>query len=169
MDAKTEIWCDRDAHKLFEYYVDFNEWLDSEDAAAVREANKVDGISVPSKAFYAGDKEAYDQAFKEYREKRRNEVLNERYLCEQFTDNHWFDRNIQRFDQLIGRLESGDVVPFIGAGLSVAGGFPSWEDHLRTQGRTETSWGQVHTVGLLLTFMAVHFQPEDHAAIGKER
>jgi len=27
-------------------------------------------------------------------------------------------------------------VPFIGAGLSVAGGFPSWEDHLRTQGRT---------------------------------
>lgn len=136
MDTKIETWCDRDAHKLFEYYVDFNEWLDSEDAAEVREANKVDGISVPSKAFYAGDKEAYDQAFKEYREKRRNEVLNERYLCEQFTDNHWFDRNIQRFDQLIERLESGDVVPFIGAGLSVAGGFPSWEDHLRTQGRT---------------------------------
>jgi hypothetical protein len=136
MDAKTETWCDRDEHKLYEYYVDFNEWLDSEDAAAVREANKVDGISVPSKAFYAGDKEAYDQAFKEYREKRRNEVLNERYLCEQFTDNHWFDRNIQRFDQLVERMESGDVVPFIGAGLSVAGGFPSWEDHLRTQGRT---------------------------------
>lgn len=136
MDAKAETWCDRDEHKLFEYYVDFNEWLDSDDAAAVREANKVDGISVPSKAFYAGDKEAYDQAFQEYRETRRNEVLNERYLCDQFSDDHWFQRNLDRFEQLVGRLEDGDVVPFIGAGLSVSGGFPSWEGHLRTQGRT---------------------------------
>ena len=134
--AKAETWCDRDEHKLFEYYVDFNEWLDSDDAAAVREANKVDGISVPSKAFYAGDKEAYDQAFQEYRETRHNEVLNERYLCDQFSDDHWFERNLQRFDQLVERLETGDVVPFIGAGLSNAGGFPTWEDHLRTQGRT---------------------------------
>lgn len=74
MGAKAETWCDRDEHKLFEYYVDFNEWLDSDDAAAVREANKVDGITVPSKAFYAGDKEAYDQVFQEYRETRRNEL-----------------------------------------------------------------------------------------------
>jgi hypothetical protein len=136
MDAKAETWCDRDEHKLFEYYVDFNDWLDGEEAAGVREAYKVDGISVPSKAFYAGDKAAYDQAFKEYRKTRRHEVLNERYLCDQFTDNHWFERNLQRFDQLVDRLEAGDVVPFIGAGLSKAGGFPTWEDHLRTQGRT---------------------------------
>lgn len=136
MDAKAETWCDRDEHKLFEYYVDFNEWLDSEDAASAREAYGVDGISVPSKAFYAGDKEAYDQAFKEYRENRRNEILNERYLCDQFTDNHWFERNLQRFDQLVERLEASDVVPFIGAGLSKTGGFPTWEDHLRSQGRT---------------------------------
>jgi len=33
MDAKAETWCDRDEHKLFEYYVDFNDWLDSDDAA----------------------------------------------------------------------------------------------------------------------------------------
>lgn len=136
MEAKPETWCDRDEHKLFEYYVDFNEWLDSEEAASAREAYGVDGISVPSKAFYAGDKEAYDQAFKEYRENRRNEVLSQRYLCDQFTDNHWFERNLQRFDQLVERLEAGDVVPFIGAGLSKAGGFPTWEDHLRGQGRT---------------------------------
>lgn len=136
MDAKTETWCDRDAHKLFEYYIDFNEWLDSEDAAAVREANNVDGISVPSKAFYAGDKEAYDQAFKEYRDTRRNEVLNERYLREQFLDTHWYDRNLYHFDQFVEILKDSDVVPFIGAGLSKAGGFPTWEEHLRSQGRT---------------------------------
>lgn len=136
MDAKAETWCDRDEHKLFEYYVDFNEWLDSDDAASVRERYGVDDISVPSKAFYAGDKEAYDQAFREYRESRRDEVLNKSYLFEQFTDNHWFERNLQRFDQLVEQLEAGNVVPFIGAGLSKAGGFPTWEDHLRTQGRT---------------------------------
>src|SRR6266568_7509806 len=99
MEAKAETWRDRDEHKLFEYYVDFNEWLDSEDAASAREAYGVDGISIPSKAFYAGDKESYNQAFREYRENRRNEVLNERYLCGQFTDNHWFERNVQRFHQ----------------------------------------------------------------------
>lgn len=37
MDAKAETWCDGDGHKLFEYYVDFNEWLDSDDAASARE------------------------------------------------------------------------------------------------------------------------------------
>lgn len=150
MEAKAETWCDRDEHKLFEYYVDFNEWLDSEDAAPVREAYKVDGISVPSKAFYAGDKEAYDQAFKEYRKTRRHEVLNERYLCEQFSDNHWFERNIQRFDQLVEQLKAGDVVPFIGAGLSKAGGFPTWEDHLRSQGRT-AGIDPAHTEALLVS------------------
>ena len=136
MEAKAKIWCDEDEHKRFEYYVDFNDWLDSEDAVSLRETYKVDGISVPSKAFYAGDKEAYDQAFKEYRERRRNEVLNERYLCEQFTDDHWFQRNVQRFDQLADSLKDGDVVPFIGAGISKAGGFPTWKEHLRGQGRT---------------------------------
>ena len=136
MNRKAEIWCDRDEHKLFESYVDFNDWLDSDEAANVREANNVDGIAVPSKAFYAGDKRAYSEAFKQYRRARRHEVLNERYLCEQFADKHWFERNVQRFDQLMERLERGDVVPFVGAGISRAGGFPTWKDHLRTQGRT---------------------------------
>jgi hypothetical protein len=136
METKPETWCDRDEHKRFEYYLDFNEWLDSEEAVSAREAYGVDGISVPSKAFYAGDKEAYDQALKEYRETRRSEVLCERYLCDQFTDDHWFERNLQRFDQLVERLEADDVVPFIGAGLSKGGGFPTWEEHLRSQGRT---------------------------------
>jgi hypothetical protein len=148
MDAKAETWCDRDEHRLFEYYADFNEWLDSDEAASVRERYGVDDISVPSKAFFAGDKEAYDQAFREYREGRRDEVLNKTYLCEQFTDNHWFERNLQRFDQLVEQLEAGNVVPFIGAGLSKAGGFPTWEDHLRSQGRT-AGIDAAHTEDLL--------------------
>jgi hypothetical protein len=49
MEEKAKIWCDEDKHKLFEYYVDFNEWLDSDDGTSLREAYKVDGISVPTK------------------------------------------------------------------------------------------------------------------------
>lgn len=148
MAVKTETWCDRDEHDLFEFFIDFNEWLESDDGATLREENKIDGLSQPSKAFFAGDKESYDQAFKQYRKERRHEVLNETYLCEQFSDDHWFQRNLDHFDQLVQCLESGAVVPFVGAGLSVAGGFPSWKDHLRQQGRT-AGINQAHIEELL--------------------
>jgi hypothetical protein len=136
MPNRPETWCDRDEHSLFELFVDFNEWLESEEGANLRESNGIEGLAQPSKAFYAGDKEAYNQAFEEYRDARRHEALNKTYLCEQFADDHWFQRNLYHFDQLVQCLEEGTVVPFIGAGLSVSGGFPSWKDHLRQQGRT---------------------------------
>ena len=136
MAAQAETWCDRDEHNLFELFVDFNEWLESDEGIELRQKNNIDGLSQPSKALFAGDKEAYDQAFEEYHVQRRREALNKEYLCEQFTDDHWFQRNLDHFDQLVQYLEAGAVVPFIGAGLSVAGGFPSWKDHLRQQGRT---------------------------------
>ncbi len=136
MIDQAETWCDRDEHKLFELFVDFNDWLESDEAIAVRKENNIDGLAQPSKALFAGDKEAYDQVFGEYRVARHNEALNKEYLCEQFIDDHWFQRNIDHFDQLIQYLEEGTVVPFVGAGISVAGGFPSWKNHLRQQGRT---------------------------------
>jgi len=136
MTIQTKTWCISDEHHLFEYFVDFNLYLESEDGEDIRERNGITGLSQPSKALYAGDKEAYDQAFKEYCTNRRNEVLNKTYLSEQFSGDHWFDRNQSRFDQLLSCLESKTVVPFIGAGLSVEGTFPTWKDHLRQQGRT---------------------------------
>jgi len=136
MGAQAETWCDRDQHNLFELFVDFNEWLESDEGIELRQENNIEGLSQPSKALFAGDKEAYDQAFEEYHTARRNEALNKEYLCAQFTDDHWFQRNLDHFDQLVQYLEEGAVVPFLGAGLSVAGGFPSWKDHLRQQGRT---------------------------------
>ena len=42
MTAKSETWCDRDEHNLFEYFVDFNEWLESDDGAGLRETNGID-------------------------------------------------------------------------------------------------------------------------------
>lgn len=135
-DAQHKIWCDEDEHHLFGHYTVFNEWLDGEEGQALREAFGIDGLSQPSKAFYAGDREAYEQAFKEYRRDCRHLALNESYLTEQFGSDHWFERNLSRFEQLINRIQDGAVVPFVGAGISVDGGFPSWAKHLRQQGRT---------------------------------
>lgn len=134
--TQHRIWCDDDEHALYENFVDFNEWLDGEDAEELRAELGVGELTQPSKALFASDREAYDQAFKEFRNARRHEALNEDYFTEQFGNDHWFQRNLDHFLQLVDRIEAGDVVPFIGAGISVAGGFPTWEGHLHEQGRT---------------------------------
>ncbi|MGP1256753.1 MAG: SIR2 family NAD-dependent protein deacylase [Kiloniellales bacterium] len=134
MSAKT--WCDEDEHRHFEHFADFNNWLDNEDGETVRTAYALNRLSNPSKAFFAGDREAYDEAFQQYREERRHEVLGEQFIEDSFGDDHWFEINVRRFDQLVERLYSGDVLPFVGAGVSVSGGFSSWKDHLKHQGQT---------------------------------
>ena len=137
MTGILETWCERDEHEQFECFVDFNDWLDSDDEAkAIREANGLTKVSHPSKALFAGDKNAYDQAFKAYRIQRRHDILSGEYILGAFGDDHWFERNETRFDQLVSCLLEDSVVPFIGAGVSVAGGFPTWKDHLRKQGKT---------------------------------
>ena len=62
MEAQHKIWCDDDDHHLYEYYADFNEWLDGEEGQSLREQYGIDDLNQPSKAFYAGDKEAYEEA-----------------------------------------------------------------------------------------------------------
>jgi hypothetical protein len=138
MHGHLETWCERDEHNRFECFVDFNEWLDSGDDEAknIRDANGLAKVSQPSKALFAGDKEAYEQVFKAYRIRRRHEVLSGEYISVTFGDSHWFERNERRFNQLISCMVEDSVVPFIGAGVSVAGGFPTWKNHLRYQGRT---------------------------------
>lgn len=138
MSSIPETWCVRDEHNLFECFIDFNDWLDGDDddAKDARNANGLTKVSQPSKALFAGDKAAYEQVFKSYRIKRRHEVLSGEYIVNTFGDNHWFDLNEQRFDQLVSRLVDESVVPFIGAGVSVAGGFDTWKEHLRKQGKT---------------------------------
>ena len=51
MKAQHKIWCDKDEHQLYEYYTDFNEWLESEDGQLLREEYGIDSLSKPSKDF----------------------------------------------------------------------------------------------------------------------
>ena len=49
---EQKIWCDEDKHPLFEFFTDFNDWLDSEEALQIRIDNGIDGLTQPSKALY---------------------------------------------------------------------------------------------------------------------
>src|SRR5207253_7838021 len=130
------IWCDEDGHRKYEDFADFNEWFDGPDGADVRKLALVEGVANPSKAFFAGDREAYNVTLEGFRLDRRGQWLSADTLRDICGDTHWFERNMTRFDQLCDRMQAGDVVPFVGAGLSAPGGFPTWKDHLRQQGRT---------------------------------
>lgn len=142
MSAQVENWCQTDGHADYELFEDFNAWIDAGEIdqrlPLLRDLGQV-GLSNPSKAFFAGDREAYEQALQAYRAERRREVLSWDYFMETYGEEdgpHWFDRNEQHFDQLVECLTAQEVVPFIGAGISVGGGFPTWANHLRQQGRT---------------------------------
>jgi len=134
--ALHRIWCDEDKHYRYEHFADFNEWLDSEEGQAARAEYGVDALPQPSKALFSGDRNGYDEAFQEFREDRRREALGEFYFQEQFGDDHWFQLNVDHFVQLVGLIHEGAVVPFVGAGISASGGFSTWKDHLRHQGKT---------------------------------
>lgn len=134
--ALHKIWCDEDEHYRYEHFADFNEWLDSEEGQAVRAEQGVALLPQPSKALFSGDRNGYEEAFREFRKERRHEALGESCFQEQFGDDHWFQRNVDHFIQLVELMYAGAVVPFVGAGISASGGFSTWKDHLRHQGKT---------------------------------
>lgn len=134
--ALHKIWCDEDEHYRYEHFADFNEWLDSEEGLDVRAEYGVDALPQPSKALFSGDRSGYDEAFQAFRKQRRHEALGESWFPEQLGDDHWFQRNVDHFIQLVDLMYAGAVVPFVGAGISASGGFSSWKDHLRRQGKT---------------------------------
>lgn len=134
-------WCQQDKHADFALFDDFNEWIDQGNTFETGLLPKLSevGLSQTSKAFYAGDREAYLQAFNAYRLERRHTVLSKEYFTETFgaeDGQHWFERNEAHFNALVDRLSDEMVIPFIGAGVSAGAGFPTWANHLRQQGRT---------------------------------
>lgn len=134
--ALHKIWCDEDEHFRYEHFADFNEWLDSEEGQAARIDYGVDALPQPSKALFSGDRKSYDEAFQAYRKACRHEALGEAWFQEQLGDDHWFQRNVDHFIQLVDLMAAGAMVPFVGAGISASAGFSSWKEHLRRQGKT---------------------------------
>jgi hypothetical protein len=135
--SSTSSWCEKDQHHFFDHYADFNTWLEeSDDAQSLRDDLGLDNLSQPAKALFAGDKAQYDQAFEQYKTNRRQELLSRDYLLPLTGDELWFERNVEHFEQLLLQMAKGNVLPFVGAGVSVGGRFPTWQKHLRQQGKT---------------------------------
>ncbi|MES0489592.1 MAG: SIR2 family protein [Leptospirales bacterium] len=132
----SKTWCEKDGHNIYDYYLDFNQWLESDEGANIRIEAGLDGLAQASKVFYVSDRLAYVQAYQEYRIEQRHKTLNESFFNIKFSDEHWFSRNLSRFDQLLEKIDSGTVIPFVGAGISQDADFPTWQEHLKQQGRT---------------------------------
>lgn len=70
-------------------------------------------LSKPSRAFYFGDRNLYDQEAKRYDQEEKARILN--------TDQ--FRNNLQVFEELKRSCHRGFVIPFVGAGMSKSAGF----------------------------------------------
>lgn len=77
-------------------------------------------LAKPSRAFYFGDRNLYDQEARRFDKDNKDEVLH--------TD--LFPRNDQAFTELKQAVTRGFVIPFVGAGMSVATGLRSWTGYL---------------------------------------
>lgn len=81
-------------------------------------------IEPASRALFFSDRAAYRSLLSEYRERRRAEVL-------RLDD---YPENEAVYERLRNTVRSGaTVVPFVGAGFSVAAGCPSWSSYIVRQ------------------------------------
>ena len=67
---------------------------------------------------------SYDIKFNEWLEERKSRLIEKAETILTLYD------NADRFEQLKRSFESGNLKPFIGAGMSVASGFPGWTSFL---------------------------------------
>jgi hypothetical protein len=102
----------------------FDEVIDDEEFEDIQVTCKRGGeeirLAKPSRAFYFGDRNLYDQEAKRFDQEEKARILN--------TDQ--FPRNLARFDELKRSYQRGFVIPFVGAGMSKSAGCPEWREYL---------------------------------------
>ena len=77
-------------------------------------------LARPSRAFYFGDRNLYEQEARRFDTEEKARILN--------TDR--FSRNLARFEDLKRSCQRGFVIPFVGAGMSKSAGCPEWKEYL---------------------------------------
>jgi len=102
----------------------FDGVIDDEDFEDVQVICKRGGeefpLARPSRAFYFGDRNLYDQEARRFDQEQKARVLN----TDQFRD------NLQVFEELKRSCQRGFVIPFVGAGMSKSAGLPDWREYL---------------------------------------
>jgi hypothetical protein len=102
----------------------FDEVIDDEEKEEIqvicKRGDEEIPLAKPSRAFYFGDRNLYDQEAKRFDQEERARILN--------TDQ--FPRNVVRFEELKRSCQRGFVIPFVGAGISKSAGCPEWREYL---------------------------------------
>ena len=102
----------------------FDEIIDDEENEEIQVICRRGGeeipLAKPSRAFYFGDRNLYDQEAKRFDQQEKARILN--------TD--LFRNNLQVFEELKRSCQRGFVIPFVGAGMSKSAGLPDWKDYL---------------------------------------
>lgn len=102
----------------------FDEVIDDEENDDIqvicKRGNEEISLAKPSRAFYFGDRELYMEESKRFGKQEKERILN--------TDQ--FRNNVQVFEELKRSCQRGFVIPFVGAGMSVSAGLPTWTGYM---------------------------------------
>lgn len=102
----------------------FNEVIDDEENEAIqvicKRGTEEIPLAKPSRAFYFGDRNLYDQEANRFNTDEKARILN--------TDQ--FRSNLQTFEELKRACQRGFVIPFVGAGMAKSAGCPEWKEYL---------------------------------------
>ncbi len=138
-DPSSKKWCEEDSHWKYDFFKEFNEWLDAgedPDSIEIIDDFNLGGFPCPSKTLFAGDYEGYEMSFKRFQSRLKADAFCKDYINEFLGDDHWYNRNLSRFEDFVRKVTDGTIVPFIGAGISKNAGYPTWKEHLAEQGKT---------------------------------
>ncbi len=102
----------------------FDQVVDDEESDEIQVVCRRGGeeipLAKPSRAFYFGDRNLYEQEASRFDQGVRARILN--------ADR--FPRNVRTFEELTRACGRGFVVPFVGAGMSKSAGCPEWREYL---------------------------------------
>ena len=108
-----------DEHNYFESRSELNSVVNDEGTPVevfMRKGDEETILSNPSKALYYGDRGLYEQEVRQIDDEQISTVLNVDI----------YPRNRGNFEELKETIQGGIVIPFIGAGLSISAGCPTW-------------------------------------------
>jgi len=103
----------------FDYAIDEDEAFEDIQIICKRGEEEIP-LAKPSRAFYFGDRNLYDQEAKRFDQDEKARILN--------TDQ--YRSNLQVFEELKRSCQRGFVIPFVGAGMSKSAGLPEWKEYL---------------------------------------
>ena len=112
-----------DEHNYFEARSEVNQVVDDDEnpiEVFMRKGEEETALSNPSRALYFGDRGLYEEEVRQITDEQISSVLN--------IDD--YPRNRRNFEELKETIQGGIIIPFIGAGLSISAGCPTWGSFL---------------------------------------